>query len=289
MRIAQSIAQVRQLVREARSAGKSIGLVPTMGYLHDGHLALLKAAKTGTDFVVVSIFVNPTQFGPNEDFENYPRDVARDETLLQDGGCDVLFLPSVEEMYPKPLATTVELAGLGQTLCGASRPTHFRGVTTVVSKLLHITMPDKAYFGQKDGQQALLIQRMVFDLNIPSEIVTVPTVREADGLAKSSRNVYLTDEERPHATVLYKALQEAKQTLMEGVRSGTSIAEEMRQRIANEPMIVLDYAEVVSRDTLEPLEKLEGPIMLAVAAFVGKARLIDNVQLTLVGDDVIEG
>jgi pantoate--beta-alanine ligase len=247
-----------------------------MGYLHEGHLALVEAARRAGDFVVASIFVNPLQFGPSEDFERYPRDLEHDLHLLAEHKCDLVFTPDASEMYPRPIETKVVQPALSQRLCGRSRPTHFEGVTTVVAKLFHIVQPDRAYFGQKDGQQVVLIRRMVEDLNFPVEIVTVPTVREPDGLAKSSRNVYLTDEERPHATVLYRALQWAKQEIEAGERSAQRIAEGMRSRISAEPLVRLDYAEVVSADTLEPLETLRGRVMLAVAAYVGKARLIDN-------------
>ncbi|MCL6516285.1 pantoate--beta-alanine ligase [Alicyclobacillus sp.] len=285
---ATTIREVREAVQQARREGKSIGFVPTMGYLHDGHLRLVDTARRENGLVVASVFVNPLQFGPNEDLQRYPRDLERDAHLLMQHRCDVLFAPSVEEMYPRPMETVVDVARLGQPLCGRSRPTHFRGVATVVAKLFHIVGPDRAYFGRKDGQQVAVIRRMVEDLNFPVEIVDVPTVREPDGLALSSRNVYLTPEERAHATVLYRALQWARGRILEGVRSGPELARGMAEIIGAEPGVRMDYAEVVHTDTLEPLEHLEGRVMLAVAAYVGKARLIDNLQLTIRGDEVLE-
>ncbi|MBX6352621.1 MAG: pantoate--beta-alanine ligase [Thermoflavifilum sp.] len=274
-----TIADLRAALAPARRAGRSIGFVPTMGYLHEGHLALVEAARRDNDVTVVSIFVNPLQFGPNEDFDRYPRDLARDLSMLSQAGVDYVFTPSVEEMYPRPILTRVIQPALSDKLCGKSRPGHFDGVATVVAKLLHIVGPDRAYFGQKDGQQVVLVRRMVEDLNFPVEIITVPTVREADGLAKSSRNVYLTPEERPHATVLYRALQDAKAAIEAGERSAQRIRDRMVKMISAEPMVRLDYAEVVSADTLEPLTDIEGRVMLAVAAYVGRARLIDNEQI----------
>ncbi|GGJ05038.1 pantothenate synthetase [Alicyclobacillus cellulosilyticus] len=281
MKVVHTIAEVRAAVRAARQAGQRVGFVPTMGYLHEGHLALVAAARRDNDLVVVSIFVNPLQFGPHEDYERYPRDLARDTALLREAGCDILFAPSVEEMYPQPMATVVELPELSRPLCGRSRPTHFRGVSTVVCKLFHIVEPDRAYFGQKDGQQLAIIRRMVADLNMPVEVVAIPTVREPDGLAKSSRNVYLTPEERPHATVLYRALMWAKARIDAGERDAAQVAAGMRAMIEAEPMVRLDYAEVVDMATLQPLARIQGDVMLAVAAYVGKARLIDNLPLTI--------
>jgi pantoate--beta-alanine ligase len=285
---ANTISAVRQLVREARYAGKQIGLVPTMGYLHEGHISLLKAAQAECDFVVVSIFVNPLQFGPNEDFSRYPRDLERDAKMLEENGCDVLFAPSIVEMYPEPMYTHVDVPSLGESLCGASRPGHFRGVATVVSKLLNIVLPDKAYFGQKDGQQVAVIKRMVKDLNFPVDIVTVPIVREPDGLAKSSRNVYLSEDDRVHATVLYRSLVWAEDQIRSGVRDATTILDGMRRMIEAEPGVRVDYVEAVNMQTIKPIQVLDGEIMIAVAAYVGPARLIDNLQLVIDGDKVVE-
>ncbi len=320
MQTIHTIAQTRQIIDEARAQGKTVGLVPTMGFLHEGHLTLVKRARQENDFVVVSIFVNPLQFGPNEDFEAYPRDLNRDATLLTTTGCDLLFAPSPEEMYPRPSATIVELPTLAQTLCGASRPGHFKGVATVVSKLFHITTPTRAYFGQKDGQQVAIIKRMVSDLNIPVEVVTCPTVREPDGLAKSSRNVYLSDDDRQNALALYHTLCAARDALEAsvsrgggsgavshdggagnggsggaGVReanaiTGRDIAVLMRSRLESARGVRLDYAEIVQLDTLQPIEgAIHGDIMLAVAAYVGeKARLIDNFQLRVADGKVTD-
>ncbi|SIS50170.1 pantoate--beta-alanine ligase [Alicyclobacillus vulcanalis] len=276
----RTIPDVRQAVRAARQEAKRVALVPTMGYLHDGHLALVARAKEEADFVVVSIFVNPLQFGPSEDFASYPRDLDRDLGLLREQGlADAVFAPSVEEMYPQPIRTQVSLPTLSDRLCGRSRPGHFTGVATVVSKLFHIVQPDVACFGQKDGQQLAIIQRMVADLNLPIRIVGVPTVREPDGLAKSSRNVYLTPEEREHAVVLYRTLSWAKERILAGERRADVIRQGMRERIEADPVARLDYADLVSMPDLESIERIEGDIMLAVAAYFGKARLIDNFQM----------
>lgn len=278
----ETIADVRQLVREARQSGKTIGFVPTMGYLHEGHLMLVEAAKRACDFVVVSIFVNPLQFGPNEDLEKYPRNIERDSNLLSETGhADVLFNPSVDEMYPMPMATSIDLPELGAQLCGRTRLTHFKGVATVVNKLFNIVQPDFAFFGQKDGQQVAIIKRMVKDLSMPTEIIVVPTVRESSGLAKSSRNIYLSPEEREHATILHQSLMWAKEQIERGERSGLALAQGIRERIEADPLAKLDYAEVVSLDTLLPMTHLQGPIMMAVAVYFGKARLIDNFQLNI--------
>lgn len=278
----ETIADVRQLVREARQSGKTIGFVPTMGYLHEGHLTLVEAAKRACDFVVVSIFVNPLQFGPNEDLEKYPRNIERDSNLLSETGhADVLFNPSVDEMYPMPMATSIDLPELGAQLCGRTRLTHFKGVATVVNKLFNIVQPDFAFFGQKDGQQVAIIKRMVKDLSMPTEIIVVPTVRESSGLAKSSRNIYLSPEEREHATILHQSLMWAKEQIERGERSGLALAQGIRERIEADPLAKLDYAEVVSLDTLLPMTHLQGPIMMAVAVYFGKARLIDNFQLNI--------
>lgn len=281
MQTVESIANIRQLVRQLRSEGHTIGLVPTMGYLHDGHLALVEEAKRQSSFVVVSIFVNPLQFGPTEDLDKYPRDLDRDLQLLeQQAHCDAVFVPSVSEMYPRPLATEIAVPALSQTLCGKSRPTHFQGVVTVVSKLFHIVQPDIACFGQKDGQQLAIVRRMVSDLNMAVDVIGVPTLRESDGLAKSSRNVYLSKEERPHATILFRVLQFAKAEIEGGrVSSGRQLAKQLADKIASEPYAQLDYAEVVDADSLQPADELTGNLMVAIAVYFGKARLIDNIQL----------
>lgn len=281
MMIVSTIRDVREYVAQAKAAGRSVGLVPTMGFLHEGHIALVDTARSQNDIVIASIFVNPLQFGPNEDLESYPRDLQRDRQLLESHGCDLVFAPSVDEMYPRPALTSVVLRELSQPLCGQTRPTHFQGVATVVSKLFNIVQPTRAYFGQKDAQQAVIIKRMVEDLNVPVEVITVPIVREADGLAKSSRNIYLTEAERPHATVLHRTLQFAEQAILQGERDGTTLAAAMREKIQSEPMVKLDYAEIVDADSLAPQNHLSGRILIAVAAYVGKARLIDNIIVTV--------
>lgn len=286
MYMIETIDELRQYVKITRQSGKTIGYVATMGYLHEGHLSLVQTARAQSDIVVVSIFVNPLQFGPNEDYEDYPRDLKRDQLLLENNGCDVLFAPSVSEMYPRPMATFVELPELSDKLCGRTRPIHFRGVATVVCKLLNIVQPDAAYFGQKDGQQVAVIRRMVDDLNLPVRIVSVPIVREADGLAKSSRNIYLTEAERPHATVLYRALRAAAEEIVAGDRSVAAIIHRMAVTISAEPGVRLDYAEVVDTATLQRADTIEGDLMLAVAAFIGRARLIDNIPLQVEGNRV---
>ncbi|RIV26680.1 pantoate--beta-alanine ligase [Alicyclobacillaceae bacterium I2511] len=281
MQTITSIRLLRNALSPLRNAGRSIGLVPTMGYLHEGHARLVSTAREQNDVVVVSIFVNPLQFGPNEDFAQYPRDLHHDEQMLTALGCDFIFAPSVNEMYPEPAVTVVDLPEMGQVLCGRTRPIHFRGVATVVSKLLHIVQPDKAYFGQKDGQQLAIILRMVQDLNLPLAIVGVPTVRESDGLAKSSRNIFLSVQDRPHATVLYRALQVARDDIEAGQRFAAEVMAHMAALISAEPTVRLDYAEAVDARTLQPLSVLSGTVMLAVAAYVGKTRLIDNIVLPL--------
>ncbi|MCL6627567.1 pantoate--beta-alanine ligase [Alicyclobacillus shizuokensis] len=281
MQTIETIAEVREAVAAARRESKTVGLVPTMGFLHDGHMRLVDTARQENDLVVVSIFVNPLQFGPNEDFDRYPRDAERDQAMLAEHGCDIVFMPSVDEMYPRPPETVIELPRMSETLCGRSRPGHFRGVAMVVSKLLHIVQPDRAYFGRKDAQQAAIIQRLVEDLNMPVQIVTVPTVRDADGLAKSSRNVYLTPEERRHATVLYRSLNRAKEAILAGERSTARLVQDMRATLEAEPGVRLDYADIVSLSDLQPMDKLEGEVLLAVAAYVGKTRLIDNLQMNV--------
>lgn len=281
MIVAHTIADLRKHIAEAKQSGKTVGLVPTMGYLHEGHIALVDQARLENDFVVASIFVNPLQFGPTEDLSSYPRNLARDEELLHQHGCHLVFSPNVAEMYPRPAVTSVVALELSKPLCGRTRPTHFQGVATVVSKLFNLVQPTRAYFGQKDAQQVVIIKRMVEDLNFPVEVVTVPIVRESDGLAKSSRNIYLTTEERPHATILYRTLQFAQEEIRRGERDGTRLADRMRDRIQSEPMVKLDYAEIVDADSLAPKEQLSGRVLLAVAAYVGKARLIDNAVLAL--------
>lgn len=271
-----TIRGVREAVSAARKAGQRIGFVPTMGYLHEGHLTLMRQARQECGFVVVSIFVNPTQFGPNEDFSRYPRDLERDMALCQQVPVDAVFHPAVEEMYPKPFLTGVRVDGITAGLCGASRPGHFDGVATVVTKLFNIVKPDVAYFGQKDAQQVAVIRRMVADLNMDVEVRPVPTVREPDGLAMSSRNVYLSPEERQGALVLSRSLRMAQERVAEGERDMVSLLEAMKRMIAAEPLASIDYVQIVDYDTLKPLERLEGKALAALAVRFGKTRLIDN-------------
>lgn len=279
MELLQTITAVRNYVAAARHRGLSIGLVPTMGYLHEGHLSLARAARQQNDVVIMSIFVNPAQFGPNEDFARYPRDLERDRELAAGAGVDAVFAPAVEEMYPEGYATYVQVEGLTEVLCGASRPGHFRGVTTVVSKLFNIVQPDRAYFGQKDYQQALVIKKMVRDLNFPIEIITIPTVREADGLALSSRNKYLTPEQRRSALSLHRALNLGSNLIKAGEREAAAVRRAMEEEITAWPGTRIDYIAITDADTLRPLERIAGRVLLALAVWVGETRLIDNVVL----------
>ncbi len=256
--------------------GKEVGFVPTMGYLHEGHLSLIRRARSENDVVVVSIFVNPTQFGPNEDFDRYPRDLRRDEELCKREGVDFIFYPSVEEMYPEGFSTFVEVEKLTENLCGKSRPGHFRGVATVVTKLLNIVHPTRAYFGEKDFQQLQVIKRLVRDLNIPVEIVGCPIVREEDGLAMSSRNVYLNKEERKSALSLYQGLRLAKELFERGERNPSVIRKKVKEFILSHPKTKIDYVEIVSPEDLKPVKEVKEGDVIALAVFVGKTRLIDN-------------
>jgi len=279
MRVVSSIPETREILREIRLAGKSVGLVPTMGYLHEGHLSLVDEAKKRCNFIVMSIFVNPTQFGPNEDLDKYPRDFERDEKLAQQHGVDLIFYPNVAEMYPKPYFTYVMTEQLSKTLCGASRPIHFRGVTTIVSKLFNIVQPDIAVFGQKDAQQAIIIRRMVDDLNFPVQVVVAPIVREADGLAMSSRNVYLSPEERQQAPIIFRALKSAKELVLNGNRDALAVAELIRRTIGESRLAEIEYIEIVNSITLENVQNIESGNFVAVAVRFGKTRLIDNLVL----------
>lgn len=275
--------QVVRTIPEARTIRRTLpgtwGFVPTMGYLHEGHLSLVRRARAENDRVAVSIFVNPTQFGPHEDYNRYPRDLERDLRLLEPLGVDLVFAPSVEEMYPPGFQTWVIVDEVSRPLEGAARPGHFRGVATVVTKLFNIIQPDRAYFGQKDAQQAVVIRQMVRDLNIPVEIVVCPTVREPDGLAMSSRNTYLSPEERQAATVLFRALQAAKAHYEKGERDAERLREVMREVIRAEPLARLDYVSVAHPETLQELSHVEGPALLSLAVYIGKTRLIDNILL----------
>lgn len=279
------VSEMQTFSLSARAAGKRIGFVPTMGYLHDGHLSLIRAARAGSDLVVVSIFVNPTQFGPGEDFNRYPRDLERDKRLAKSAGADVIFHASANEMYPEDFSTYVEETKLSKHLCGLSRPTHFRGVTTVVLKLFNVVLPDVAYFGQKDAQQALIIKRMVRDLDLPVKVEVLPIVRKKDGLAMSSRSEHLTPEQRRQATVLHKALTEAKGLVDSGERKVRRIKERMKGIIESARDARIDYVSIVNRDSLEDIEELRGNVLIALAVFIGETRLIDNLELNVPSDE----
>jgi pantoate--beta-alanine ligase len=279
--VIRTVSQMHHVANQLRQEGVRIGLVPTMGYLHKGHLSLITRALQDADQVVVSIFVNPIQFGPKEDLAAYPRDLSRDLALIEDAGASFAYVPETEEMYPEGFATYIDVEGLTDRLCGVSRPGHFRGVTTVVAKLFTAVKPHVAVFGQKDAQQVLVIQHMVRDLNLDVDVVVAPTVRESDGLAKSSRNVYLTPEEREEAPVLYRALQRGKALIEEGVREPDVVLGAIRAMIADAPLAQTDYIEAVDMDRLVPLSILSGRVLLAVAVYFGKARLIDNIWVKI--------
>lgn len=275
MKIVGTVKEVREQVKEWKKQGLSVGFVPTMGYLHEGHKSLMDAARKGNDKVVVSIFVNPMQFGPTEDLATYPRDLDHDAVLCESAGVDLIFHPEAEEMYEKDFCSFVDMTGLTEGLCGKTRPIHFRGVCTVVNKLFNIVTPDHAYFGQKDGQQLAVIKRMVRDLNMDIEIVGCPIVREEDGLAKSSRNTYLSPEERKAALILSKTVALGKE-LAKTEKDANKVVEAMKKNIETEPLAKIDYVEAVDALSMVPVEKLEGTCMLAMAVYIGKTRLIDN-------------
>lgn len=279
MRTSNSINEVRTFVKEARKKGQSIGFVPTMGYLHEGHLSLIERAKNENDVVVVSIFVNPTQFGPNEDFSSYPRDFERDSALCESKGASLIFYPTPEIMYPENYSTYVNVENLTEGLCGASRPGHFRGVATVVAKLFNIVQPEKAYFGQKDAQQVAVLERMVKDLNFDIEIIPCPIIRELDGLALSSRNTFLVGDERKSALVLSMSLKLAKQIIDDGEKSAKVVYDAMKALIEADPNAKIDYIEIVSQETLKPIDVLSGDVLIALAVKIGKPRLIDNMRI----------
>ena len=276
MQIVSTVDAVREQVKKWREEGLSVGLVPTMGYLHEGHKSLIDKAVEQNDRVVVSVFVNPTQFGPNEDLATYPRDLDRDSALCENAGADLIFHPEKEDMYFDDFCTHVDMEGLTKGLCGKTRPTHFRGVCTVVSKLFNIVKPDRAYFGQKDAQQLAVIRRMVRDLNFDLEIVGCPIIREEDGLAKSSRNTYLSPEERKAAVILHKGLVKGEELVKNGEKNAAKVAEAIREVIESEPLAKIDYVEIVDFDNIQTVETIEGPVLAAVAVYIGKTRLIDN-------------
>ena len=276
MKICYTVDDVRKEVKEWKKQGLSVGFVPTMGYLHEGHRSLMEAARKENDKVVVSIFVNPMQFGPTEDLESYPRDLDKDSKLCEGVGVDLIFHPEPEEMYPEGFCSYVDMNGLTTELCGKSRPIHFRGVQTVVLKLFNIVTPDNAYFGQKDAQQLAVIKRMVIDLNMDIEIVGCPIIREEDGLAKSSRNTYLSEVERQAALILSQSLQVGKALIEQGETDATVVKKAISDKIATEPLARIDYVDVVDFDTITPIEQIKGNTLVAIAVYIGKTRLIDN-------------
>jgi pantoate--beta-alanine ligase len=283
MKVVETISDVRRQVNAAKSAGKRIGFVPTMGALHIGHISLIERSVAECDYTIVSIFVNPTQFGPSEDFEKYPRPIEKDLKICEDNGVDVVFAPSVSEIYPSRNLTWVEVEKLTEPLCGSFRPGHFRGVATVCAKLFNIVRPDVACFGQKDAQQAIVIKKMVADLNMPLEIVVCPTVREKSGLAVSSRNEYLSAKQRKDAAVIYKSLQRAEFLIKSGEKDADKITGGMKTVLNQVGELQLEYADVVDAETLEKLERIGGKVLVAVAARLGPTRLIDNILVDTAG------
>lgn len=283
MRIIKTSKGMQRFSDNMRKKGKTIGFVPTMGYFHDGHLALMKAAKQECDSVVISIFVNPMQFGPKEDFKSYPRDIKRDFKMARSVGVDIVFMPKTNKMYEKDFSTIVDIPGrLTGSLCGLSRKGHFKGVTTVVAKLFNIVKPNIAYFGAKDAQQCVVIKQMVKDLNFDIKIKVIPTVREKGGLAMSSRNSYLSNEERKKAVVLYQSLKLAQKMIANDERSAAKIIKAMHKKISEVPVAKIDYISVVNSETLERIGKITGKILIALAVYVGKARLIDNITFNVI-------
>jgi pantoate--beta-alanine ligase len=285
MKVITTIKDMQQEMKKEKQLGRSIGFVPTMGYLHEGHATLLGAARTENEVVALSIFVNPTQFGPNEDFDTYPRDFERDERVAKEANVDYLFYPSVEEMYKSSHSVAITVTDRVDVLCGQKRPGHFDGVATVLTKLFHIVTPDRAYFGKKDAQQVAVVDSLIEDFNFPVELRAVDTVREADGLAKSSRNVYLTDKEREEAPVLFKSLQSALQLLESGEKHVEIIKQAIRKEIEQYTSGKVDYIEVYTYPELKTIKKAAGKIIIALAVQFSKARLIDNVIVDVQGDN----
>ena len=279
MKVIRTLTQMQSVSRRLRQQGRRIGFVPTMGYLHAGHLSLVQGARQECDAVVVSIYVNPRQFGPQEDFERYPRDLQRDLTLLKPCGVDYVFVPQDRQMYPAGFETVVDVPRLAAGLCGRTRPGHFQGVGTVVTKLFSIVQPDRAYFGQKDAQQAAIIQRLAADLNFSTLIRVLPTKREPDGLAMSSRNIYLNAKHRQQATALYRALRLAQERMRAGERSGSRLKQVMQRLIDKYPAVRIDYIDIVDARTLAPKAMLAGEVLIALAAYIGRVRLIDNARV----------
>ncbi len=277
MKLFYKIDDLRVYLRERIQEKKTIGFVPTMGYLHDGHISLIDKAVKENSIVVVSIFVNPTQFGPNEDYDTYPRDLDRDLKILKEAGADVIFIPEIKEMYPEKHNTYVEVEGITNSLCGASRPVHFKGVTTIVAKLLNIITPNRVYFGQKDAQQCTVVKKMVKDLNFDVEIIICPIIREKDGLALSSRNVYLDEEERKEASVLFQALMKAKEKIESGEKKSELIKELIYNTISKKKLASIEYVEIIDEDTLESIDVIKGDVLIALAVNFRETRLIDNI------------
>jgi pantoate--beta-alanine ligase len=276
MKIESTVNAVRTQVKEWKKQGLTVGLVPTMGYLHEGHASLIKAARANNDKVVVSIFVNPMQFGPKEDLASYPRDLDKDSALCESLGVDIIFHPEPEEMYHEGFSSFVDMTVLTQELCGLSRPVHFRGVCTVVNKLFNIVQPDRAYFGQKDAQQLAVIRHMVDDLNMDIEIVGCPIIREDDGLAKSSRNTYLSAEERKAALILSKSIKLGQEMVEKGETDTAKVVNAMKELISTEPLAKIDYVKAVDGLTMQQISKVQKPMLVAIAVYIGKTRLIDN-------------
>ena len=274
--VATTVEQAKKVIREWKAEGLSVGLVPTMGYLHEGHKSLIERAVAENDRVMVSVFLNPIQFAPNEDLATYPRDFEADKRLIEDAGATLVFHPEPEELYAPDASTFVNVEGITAELCGKTRPTHFRGVCTVVSKLMNIAEADRAYFGQKDAQQLAVVRRMVRDLNMNVQVVGCPIVREADGLAKSSRNTYLSEEERKAGLVLSRAVAEGMRLMEAGERDAAKVLGAMKALIEAEPLARIDYVEMVSWDDIKPVEQADGPVLVAMAVYIGKTRLIDN-------------
>lgn len=285
MLIATTIDEVRRQIRKWRSEGETVGLCPTMGYLHEGHLSLVDASKKDNDRTVATIFVNPMQFGPTEDLAKYPRDLERDCTMLEEKETDMVFVPADDEMYEEDFCSFVDMTGVSEGLCGASRPVMFRGVCTVVTKLINITSPDRIYLGKKDAQQLAVLRRMVRDLNFDLEVVGCPTVREEDGLAKSSRNTYLSEEERIASRALSRALRKAQELIASGERGSEKIKNEIREVLVSEPLLKIDYVEAVDGLSMKPVDELKDEDLVAIAVWDGNTRLIDNF---IVGDPLIE-
>ncbi len=286
MKIIRTVKEMKEFLNAAHKEGKSVGFVPTMGYLHEGHLSLVRAAKKDNDVVVASIFVNPTQFAPNEDLDKYPRDEKGDCEKLEKEGVAAVFIPSAEEMYPEGFQTYVEVTELTKNLCGRFRPTHFRGVATVVLKLFNIVKPDRAYFGKKDYQQFRVLERMAKDLNLDTEIIPCPIVREKDGLAMSSRNKYLTPQEHKDATIIHKAIEKGKEMILSGERNAGKVIDEMEKMIRSvKTLKKIDYVSIVDLHTLEDVSEIDRDVLIAVAAYFGRARLIDNTEVFLNAKD----